>query len=228
MTTRASARDDLTNSYVDATRTAWLTSRMSTYAKRATWIQVPPKSTVPTLSNSETLTLFRRPLHTDSHLHTRGKTSCCSSPKHKFCDPQGTQMYVCNREGLKTRTRDDTTRTTQVLLSVAGTNTSREVLAFDDSKQRIDLIACKVPQSINSGCTRLPSQSDAPDGRVEKLATDTSVVHPCPGPTCNSTLSLADAKKDGGAAEIASYSEKRKYTDVREKKKIVFLPGCNF
>ena len=68
------------------------------------------------------------------------------------------------------------------------------------------------------------SSSDAPDGRIDKLVTDThgrllSIVHPLPGPNAASQLSLDEADKSLRAA-TAQYKLKNKYRFILIPKQI--------
>jgi hypothetical protein len=213
------------NSFRNTKRTAWFTSNTSNDAKHAAYIAVLPKKEYFTFSNDEILVLFRRLLYMDNHLHVNGITKCCANPKHTKCDPQGTQMYVCNKDGFKTLTHNVLNSTIQNFLSVAGINSRNEVQAFTDNDKRLDFIAYNFPYSTNSGRLKLPIQPDAADGRISKLATDISIVHPFPGPNSEkNTISFTDAKLNMRAANIASIKKKRKYEDICEQNGFKFLP----
>ena len=70
----------------------------------------------------------------------------------------------------------------------------------------------------------LPLSSDAPDGRVDKLVTDTSVVHPLPGPNTASQLSLGEADKPLRAAAAQYNLKNSKYRFISEKIGYKFFP----
>ena len=66
--------------------------------------------------------------------------------------------------------------------------------------------------------------SDAPDGRVDKLVTDTSVVHPLLGPSAASQLSLGEADRPLRAAAAQYNLKNGKYRFTSEQIGHKFFP----
>ena len=86
---------------------------------------------------------------------------------------------------------DNLNHVTQTCLSVASSNSKREERIYDNSDMKPDLTLRNFPQSTDKGKVSLPLSSDAPDGRIDKLVTDTSIVHPLPGPNAASRSALS-------------------------------------
>ena len=119
---------------------------------------------------------------------------------------------------------DNLNHVTQTCLSVAGFNSKREERIYDDSDMKPDLTIRNFPQSTDRGKVSLPLSSDVPDGRIDKLVTDTSTVHPLPGPNAVNQLSLGEADRPLRAA-TAQYSLKNnKYRFISEQIGYKFFP----
>ena len=97
------------------------------------------------------MTLFRRLLYTDCHLHISGVTKCCEHPRRKNCDPQGTQVSVCRGGGAQINVHDNPSHVVQTRLSVAGFSSKREERVRDDSDTRPDPTIRNFPQSTDGG-----------------------------------------------------------------------------
>ena len=203
---------------------AWFRSNISSDAGHATCFAVLPKNSYFSFSDDEIMILFRRLLYMDCHLHISGVTKCCEHPKHKNCDPQGTQMFVCKKGGAQIDVHDNLNHVIQTCLSVAGFNSRREDRIYDNSDKKPDITIRNFPQSTDRGRICIPLSSDAPDGRVDKLAIDTSIVHPLPGPNAASQLSLGEADRPLRAAATQYSAKNNKYRYISEQIGYKFLP----
>jgi hypothetical protein len=227
--TRSLARQNLIDSFSSSNQVAWYVSNVDDDAKHSAYLAVLPKGPYSDFTNEQYILLLRRRLYLEMHLNIPGITKCCEDPKHKICDPFGTQMTSCKKNGHKIMIHDNFNVELRSLLSVSGINTTLEEkgvyqTAAPDCNMRPDLICRNMPQSTNGGRVSLPFEADAPDGRISQLVTDTSIVHPLPGPNAVIQLSLENALKPGRAAKLAFSGKISKHGDICHQNGLKFLP----
>jgi len=130
-------------------------------------------------------------------------------------------MFVCKKGGAQINVHDNLNQVIQTCLSVAGFNSKREERIYDNSDMKPDLTIRNFPQSTDKGKVSLPLSSD---GRIDKLVTDTSIVHPLPGPNAASQLSLGEADKSLRAATAQYKLNNNKYRFISEQIGYKFFP----
>ena len=97
-----------------------------------------------------------------------------------------------------------------------------------DCNKRGDLTVLNLSQSTarqdGKKPTTLPFVDDNPDGRISELLSDTTVVHPLPGPDFKHKLTLIEAKQNLRAADKACARKKKKYDVICAQNGLKFLP----